>query len=498
MKIDQVKWGTILSYILIIANSLYGLVITPFILGQIGPSEFGVYKTIGALTSSIAVMEFGLGNTAQRFIAQYRAKKETEKCSNFSAMCMIQALILSAGMILVGAILYGSLDASFGATFTAEEMIRAKQIFVVLIVYVALHIFENVFFGILAGYNRFTFSNSIKIAFLALKILLYLVVLPIIKNALTLVIISLVLEIVILSLEYGYIHYNLQHRIKLYAWDRKVFREAFTYTLLLFVQSLIIQFNGNIDNIVIGAVIGTSAVTVYSFAIQIFNMYEHCATAVSGVVLPSITNLIYSGASTRELEDTVIKYGRMQWAALGMVLGGFICFGKEFFRLWLGDGFEDCYYLSLILMIPVTVPLIVNVCLAVLKAKNLLGFRTISLAYAAVVNAVLTVFGTRIYGYWAAAWGTAISTIISSVISLNIYYYLKLKMNMFRIYYGILRRITLCILCACAVAALLNTCISGSWLDLILKGGAYLLVYAAGLFAIGFFGRKTHPLKKGR
>ncbi len=490
MNDNQVKWGTILSYILIVFNSLYGLIIAPFILSQIGASEYGVYKTIGALTSAVAVMEFGLGNTAQRFVAQYRAKKEEEKCWNFSAMCMIQAAVLSAGMLLLGAVLYASLDASFGATFSAAEMIRAKQIFAILIVYIALHIFENVFFGILAGYNCFTFSNGLKITSLVVKILLYLILLPIIRNSLVMVSVSLILEIVLLCIEYTYIRHKLGHRIKFYAWDKNVFRESFSYTALLFLQSLIIQFNGNIDSIVIGSVIGTSAVTVYSFAIQIFNMYEQCATAVSGVILPSVTNLIWGGATTKELENTVIKYGRMQWVVLGMALGGFVCFGKEFFWLWLGAGFEDCYYLALILMIPVTVPLIVNVCLAILKARNMLGFRTISLAYAALFNAAFTLIGTRHFGYWAAACGTAIGTIISSVISLNLYYYIKLKMNMIRIYYGILHRITPCILAACAAGVYLNTVISGSWTTFIVKAAGYCGVYGVGLMCIRILEKK--------
>ena len=485
MERSQVKWGALLSYILIVINSLYGLIIVPYILGTIGASEYGVYKSIGSITATISVMELGLGGTMQRFIAKHRAQHNTEGCYNFSAMCMLQACILSVAMAAVGTALFFTIEPTYQSAFTALEIVRAKQIYIVMIIYVVFHIFENVFWGIIAGYNRFIFSNSIKLITLLVRVALYFVVLPIFKNSLAIVLITLTNEFVVIAVEYFYIKRVLHHKIKLYAWDKAEFKESFYYTVALFVQSLIIQFNGNVDNIVIGAVIGTSAVTLYSFAIQIFNMYEQCATSISSVILPSITNAIYKGATAKDLEGFVIRYGRIQWAILGAALGGFLCLGQEFIGLWLGEDFGDCYYLALILMIPVTFPLIANTCLAILKAKNLLSFRTISLAYSAILNLILTVFGTQIWGYWAAALGTAISTIIGSIVSLNIYYYAKLKMNMLRVYFKILHKIALCIALPCLACFALNCVFAGSWTSFLVKAGIFIAIYGILLLWFG-------------
>lgn len=486
MEKNQVKFGALLSYLLIVINSFYGLVIAPFVLGTIGDSEYGVYKTIASMTASVAVLEFGLSGTLQRYLAKYRALKDEKSGYNFSAMCMIQALILILLMGVVGVVLYFMLESMYGESFSAEELHRAKQIFVVLILYVMLHLFENVFFGIITGYNQFIFSNSLKVFALLTKIGLYFIVLPIVRNSLAIVSISLLIEIITIVVEYLYVKMRLHHRIVLYKWDGAVFKESFVYTGLLFIQSIIIQFNGNIDNMVIGAVIGPIAVTVYSFSIQMFNMYETCATSVSSVVLPSVTKKIYEGATPRELEEYIVKFGRVQWAVLGAALGGFVCFGREFFALWLGDGFEDCYPLSLILIVPITFPLIVNVCLAILKAKNLLVFRTIALAYSALLNALLTFIGTRIWGYWAAATGTAVATIIGSIISLNVYYQIKLKINVFKLYLKILRGTTLCIAAACGAGLFLNDWIAPTgWLYFAIKAALFLVVYAAGMFLFG-------------
>lgn len=485
MSKNEVRNGAILSYIIIFVNTVFGLVIAPYLLSTIGNSEYGVYKTIGSMTASLSVLELGMGGTLQRYIAKFNALKEKEKSYNFSAMALIQACVLIAAVLVVGFVLYFSLTPTYEASFTSKELLRAQQIYVLQVIFVALHIVENVLNGIISGYNRFVFANGIKLSSLLLKILLYFVVLPIFKNSLTIVAISLFLEVLIIITNYIYVSKFIGHKIHLYRWDMPLFKESFVYTFLLFIQSLIIQFNGNIDNIVIGAVLGTSAVTVYSFAIQIFSMYETCATSISGVVLPTVTNQIHSGATPKDLENTVEKFGRAQWMFLGAALFGFMVCGKEFFYVWLGKGFEDCWYLAMILMVPVTFPLVVNVCLAILKAKNMLKFRTVSLAYSVVINAILTIIGTRYFGYWAAAIGTAASTIVGSIISMNIFYWKKLNINILKLYFRIFGRITPCLCISALIVILINRFIYGTWVSFILKVVVFIIMYAATMLLFG-------------
>ncbi len=477
MDKNEIKIGAILSYLLIVLNAVFGLVIAPYMLSTIGESEYGVYKTIGSLAISIAVLEFGIGGTLQRYIAKYRAQNDYTKVYNFSAMSMIETLILSVIMLIVGFVLYFTIEPIYKTSFTESELYRGKQIFIVLLFYVVLHFFENVFNGIATGYNKFIFINSMKVLSLLIKTVLYFVLLPIYRNSFTIVIISVVQEIVVLFIEVLYIRIKLKHKSHLYYWDKSVFKESFIYTVFLFVQTLIIQFNGNIDNMVIGAVIGTLSVTIYSFAIQIFNMFEQCATSISGVVLPTIMNMENKGMKSEDYEKVVVRFGRIQWVFLGAALFGFISCGYEFFSIWLGHGYEDCYLLSLILMIPTVFPLIVNICLAILKAKNLLKFRTVALISATVLNACLTIIGTHFWGYWAAAVGTAVSKIVGSILMMNWYYSKVLKINMIRVYIKIFRKTTICLLVPCLVSFVLSKVIYGSFWSFVLKVIVFLMLY---------------------
>ena len=136
----QVKVGVVLSYLLIIINMLYGLFMTPFLIGQLGEAEYGVYKTISSFSASLMVLDLGMGSTVMRYISKYRASKEEEKIPNFMAMMLVQAAVLCGAVGLVSVGCFFALDPMYSATFTEAEIAKAKQLFILFVVAMLLHI----------------------------------------------------------------------------------------------------------------------------------------------------------------------------------------------------------------------------------------------------------------------------------------------------------------------------------------------------------------------
>ncbi len=435
----EVKWGALLSYILIICNSVYGMVIAPYMLGTLGNAEYGVYKTIGSLTASMVVLDLGIGGTMQRYIAKFNAEGKRRECANFSAMGLLQASGLSVLVLLVCAVLYFRLDALYADSFLPAELVRAKEVFLLSALSLLLGIFENVINGIISGLNRFVFSNGLKVVTLFLRAGLVLIVLPLWKSAVAVMTISVLITSTVIILELFYLLFYLKMPIRYSYFDKTIFKESALYTGMMFVQSLTAQINTNLDNVLIGSLIGAVAVSVYSFGLTIFGMFQQLSCAISGVMLPTVTDELAKGTDNRGMENLVIQAGRIQFAILGAVVCGFAVIGKEFILLWLGEGYEDVWLISMIFMIPSIWELSQNVCLSILRAKNLLTFRTIVLMVGLVINFLISYFGTKYYGYFAAAIGTSLSVIISSLICMNVYYYKKLRLNVFRIFYCILR-----------------------------------------------------------
>ena len=103
-KSRQLKIGAILSYVSIIVNVIAGLIYTPWMVNQIGKSQYGLYTLANSLIA-LFLLDFGLGSATTRYVSKYRAEGDEEKVSNFLGVIyklylIIDAIIFSVLLIL--------------------------------------------------------------------------------------------------------------------------------------------------------------------------------------------------------------------------------------------------------------------------------------------------------------------------------------------------------------------------------------------------------------
>lgn len=493
---SQVKIGAIFSYILISANTLYTLLITPMILKALGSADYGVYKSISSLTASMMVLDLGLGSTLMRYIAKFKANCEEEKIESFVSMAMLEASLLSLLSVIVSVIFYFNIGNIYNSSFTSNEVILAKKLFVILSFNIVLHIFENVFNGIITGYNNFIFGNGIKIARLLLRVVLIFVVFLTSKSAITLVLIDIGLTAFLAITEIIYIKsvYRLKIKISFKITDSFIFKESFVYTILIFLTSIVSQVQSNFANIIIGAFKGPDLVTVYSFGLVIYQMFMELSSSLSGVMLPTVTNTLSEEDGINKAGRLVIKVGRIQFALLGAVVIAFSVIGRQFIGLWLGDGFGDVYKIVLILMLPSLFELCINTCLAILRAKNMIGFRTGIICISAVLNLVVSSIGVKYWSYISAALGTGISYFVGSVIVMGIYYKKKFGFNIIHMYASIFNRIWVCAAFSGLVTLVTSKFIVGGWFAFIVNAAIFVLVYGISMLLYGFTMEEKHEI----
>lgn len=121
--------------------------------------------------------------------------------------------------------------------------------------------------------------------------------------------------------------------------------------------------------------------------------------------------------------------GRLQYIIIALVVSGFIVFGKQFVVLWAGTDYTESYYVALLVMIPVTVPLIQNTGLSIVMAQNKHRFRSVVYLIIAVANAISTVFAIEYWGIIGAAACSAVSYIIGQGFIMNWYYWKRTGIN---------------------------------------------------------------------
>ncbi len=484
----DVKIGAILSYLFVIANTIFGLVVTPYILFSLGEIEYGVYKTIASLSSSLTILDLGIGGMIARYVAKYKASKEEDRIEGFLSMALGEGIILVVIVAFVCFIVFLMVPFIYVKGLSTEQIIIAKQLFVVMAINLNANIIFHLLCGIVQGNNKYSVSNAIQLIKLILRIVSIVVLLSLFKKAIVICSIDLCLTVVATITVFIYISRKLNTRISVSfkGWDKSLFFESSKYTGLLFLTNIAAQVNNNLDNVVIGAQLGAASVTVYSIGLSIFGMFETLSTAISGVMLPTVTNILVDDSDGSKIKRLIIRVGRIQFMLLGSALAGFIVLGRRFVNLWVGSGFNDVYYIVLILIAPAMLELCVNTCLAILRAKNRLGFRTIVLMVSTIANAIITVVGVSFFGYYAAAVGTALSFLIGSVIIMNIYYYKKFDYNMLKIYKSIFGYTWICIVIAAVVTRLAERVLPDGWIPFFVCIFLYFVVFLPLMFAFGF------------
>ena len=204
MNSKEIKNGAMLSYLLIIVNTCYGLFFTPFLISSLGDGEYGVYKIIGSFIGSLTILDLGIGSTVLRFAAKFYASDEKIELGNFAAMAMIEATAISAIMVLVSIAAYFRIDNIYDRSLTPAELGKAKQLFLLFAVILVLSTFEKVNFSLVAGCEHYAFANGLKLSRLIAKLLLSVLILHRVADSAVL----LWIEIVLLVIAMIYCHYD--------------------------------------------------------------------------------------------------------------------------------------------------------------------------------------------------------------------------------------------------------------------------------------------------
>ena len=91
---SQIKKGTILSYFALGLNIISGLLFTPWLIHQIGKSDYGIYS-IGTSIIALLIMDFGISDAVAKYVAQYQAEGNENKINDLLSLVSRIYIILS-------------------------------------------------------------------------------------------------------------------------------------------------------------------------------------------------------------------------------------------------------------------------------------------------------------------------------------------------------------------------------------------------------------------
>ncbi len=485
---SQLKKGAILNYVTIILTNVIGLVLTPFILKYLGKDEYGIFITIGAMVGTISILDFGLNNTIVRFVAKYRAEKDRKGEENFLATTMIIYSVISVLVLMVGFVFYTQIDSYF-SKMNAEELRIAKVMFIILIFNLAIRLPGGSFRGICSGYEAFVFPKTLNIIRYVLRSVTVVGVLLYGGRSIALVIVDTIFGLSVVAITAFYVFKKLKVRFKLHSLSKSFIKHILKYSVWIFVFSLVSLFQWKAGHWVLGSICPPAVLTVYGIGITLGTYYGGFSTAISGVFLPRATQMSVGNASGEQLTDMMIKIGRLSFIVLMYILIAFILYGYQFVHLWVGktlgeEGSYQSWIIALMIMVAYTLPLVQHFGNSILEAKNKLSFKAILYVSFMVVGTGVGALLAREY----AAVGMMIGTVAGWLIVqnvMNFYYHKAIKLNIPRFFKELGNKTIIALVIVLATGYFINYIPGEGWLNFIIKGSTYTLVFVFFMYLIG-------------
>lgn len=428
--LNQLKVGAALSYISMGLGYLVSIIYTPIMLRLLGQSEYGLYNLVSSVVAYLGVLNFGFGSAYIRYYSKLRFQDDREKIATLNGMFLIIFSVIGLIAVIAGTVLAMNTEVIFGSELTSVELSRAKTLMMILVINLAISFPNIVFTSHITANEKFVFQNFAQMIKIIANPFVVLPILILGYGSVGMVVVSTILNITIEVINAVYCIKKLKMRFSFRDFDFTLMREMTVFSSFIFINLLIDQINWNVDKFVVGRFHGTISVAVYGLAAQLNTYYLSIATAISRVFIPRVHRLVANAENNSELTKLFTKIGRIQFVILSLISSGLIFFGKPFINMWAGSNYDDSYPIVLLLIIPVTIPLIQNIGIEIQRAKNMHKFRSWMYFFIALGNLGLTIPLAKVYGGVGAAIGTAVSIIIGNGLMMNWYNHVKVGLDM--------------------------------------------------------------------
>ena len=486
LKLSQVKMGAFISYFALGISIITGLLYTPWMVHQIGQSNYGLY-TLATSLINIFLLDFGLGSAVSRFVAKYRAEQNQKAINSivgviYKLYITIDIIVL---LILVG--VYFFLDKIY-VKLTPAELQQFRILYIMVAGFSLISFPLSPLNGILNAYEKFIqlklcdlFNKLFTVGFVVIA-------LSFSNSVTTVVAVNVISGIITLIIKLVIVRKNLPLRVDFNAGDKTLYKSLFGFTLWTTINSIMNRFTHSFAPSVLGMTSNSIEISLYSPAVILESYFYMLATAVNGLFLPRVSKFIADKREDQILK-LMIKVGRYQIVVLGLIFIGFLCVGQEFMTLWMGPEYAKTYYCALIIIFPSLIACSQQIANTTVIAKNLIKYQARCHIITGIIGLAVSYITSIYLGAIGVCIGTAVTALINTIY-MNTVYHKKASINMFKFYKKTyLNAIPCYILVAVVCMALISFIPLGGWLGLTVKAAVITVIYCL-VFALLYFSKE--------
>jgi O-antigen/teichoic acid export membrane protein len=394
----QIKIGALVSYITLFLEIVIGLLYTPWMISTIGKSDYGIYS-LAASFITLFVMDFGLGASVTKFLSQYITEDNQEAIDRFLGITFKLYLLIDVVLFTILLTSFVFIENIF-TELMPYEIQRLRVVFSIVGLFTVINFPFLPLNGILTSYERFSFQKIFGLVSKVVQVLILIIAISLGYGLYGIVVVTSVIGILNIIIKLLYLKKYTKINIDFKSYDLKTIKELFSFSILITIVVVFEQLTLNICPTILGRVAGgTTEIAYFSVGRVLYTYVLTFAAALNGLFLPKVTRLINnSGGDMDNVNNLMVKVGRIQLFVIGLLVIGIVTMGKEFMTLWMGKDYLPSYYVALFLSVPYIIISTQNIAFTTLMVKNKMFIQVVAGGVTAVICLVIGYILAPVYG----------------------------------------------------------------------------------------------------
>ena len=406
--------NVLMNWAAMAVNMVVPFFLTPFVVRHLGPAGYGVWILVVSTVSYLALLDLGLRSAVVRFVSKAQARGDLGEASNAIHVALWFRLVIAGGVCLLSFVLAALVGHMFKIP---RELVYPAQVTTVLCALgVAVTLVSGVFGAVLAANHRFDLLSYITVVQTLIRASGVLLILWSGRGLVALAgweltVLALV-AVVTTGLALKVYPFS---RVRLGKPDMTVLRRIWSYSFATFIFMVAVQIVTNTDNMVVGAFLSVSTVTLYAIGGSLIGYAQQVSGALSGTFTPLASG--YEASGRYDQLRTMLIRGTQSTLALALPVAVALFFrGETFIDLWMGPQYgpvssKVLRILLISMFFAVADSTAGSIMMAIEKHKPVAN----NALFEAFFNLALSLVLVKTIGIYGVAWGTAISMALTHI-----------------------------------------------------------------------------------
>ncbi len=492
-KSKGLKIGAIIAYFTIALNVVSGLLYTPWMIAQLGDSDYGLYTLANSLIN-LVLFDFGLSAATSRFVAKYLAEGRQDQVNRILGAIYKLYFLIDAVILGVLVVIYFNLSTIY-TKLTPLEIDRFKIVFILSAVFALVNFPCVTFTGILNAYEKFVSLKVADALYRIFSVVITVIALLMDGGLYALVAVHVVVGLLTLAFKFLVIKTKTPIKVNFFYKEKGVYRELLGFSVWVTVSTLAQRLVMGVTPSILGIVYNTTAITGFGVVVLIENYIHIITTALNGMFMSRISRIFTQENYVKKLNDLIIKVGRFQLALIGLIITGLLLLGKDFVYLWLGPGYGVVYYGILLVAVPGLFYYPLQIANTAMIMKNRVKIQAITNLVVGLVNVALAFVLARYYGVLGACIAVCTAYNIRNIGYL-IAYKKILSLDIKRLCKECYLKLGLPMLITIALGIGVNYLVpDGTWITFVAKGVIVVVLYFVLLLFLGLNRNERNQIK---